>query len=117
MCIRDREREAPSSTSSMRALVAVDENLQNCLSRLAQQQSRQREIEDLDKAIAEKDAALQHMANDLVQADDVLSRAINQAREPVSYTHLRAHETVLDLVCRLLLEKKKKINNNIHNRN
>src|SRR5665811_596456 len=26
----------------------------------------------------------------------------------VSYTHLRAHETVLDLVCRLLLEKKKK---------
>ena len=29
---------------------------------------------------------------------------------PVSYTHLRAHETVLDLVCRLLLEK----NNNHH---
>src|SRR5665811_2268607 len=28
-------------------------------------------------------------------------------RIPVSYTHLRAHETVLDLVCRLLLEKKK----------
>ena len=26
---------------------------------------------------------------------------------PVSYTHLRAHETVLDLVCRLLLEKNK----------
>ena len=25
----------------------------------------------------------------------------------VSYTHLRAHETVLDLVSRLLLEKKK----------
>ena len=30
----------------------------------------------------------------------------------VSYTHLRAHETVLDLVCRLLLEKKKNIKNN-----
>ena len=29
---------------------------------------------------------------------------------PVSYTHLRAHETVLDLVCRLLLEKKKQSN-------
>ena len=26
----------------------------------------------------------------------------------VSYTHLRAHETREDLVCRLLLEKKKK---------
>ena len=36
--------------------------------------------------------------------------AINYSKEPgsaaVSYTHLRAHETVLDLVCRLLLEKK-----------
>src|SRR5665648_1231787 len=29
---------------------------------------------------------------------------------PVSYTHLRAHETRHDLVCRLLLEKKKKTN-------
>ena len=25
---------------------------------------------------------------------------------PVSYTHLRAHETLMNLVCRLLLEKK-----------
>ena len=34
---------------------------------------------------------------------------IGERREAVSvsYTHLRAHETVLDLVCRLLLEKKK----------
>ena len=32
----------------------------------------------------------------------------------VSYTHLRAHETVLDLVCRLLLEKKKKDPNKSH---
>ena len=28
-------------------------------------------------------------------------------KDPVSYTHLRAHETSLHLVCRLLLEKKK----------
>ena len=34
---------------------------------------------------------------------------LNQAFGPVSYTHLRAHETVLDLVCRLLLEKKNTI--------
>ena len=34
------------------------------------------------------------------------------AFESVSYTHLRAHETVLELVCRLLLEKKKKTNHN-----
>ena len=30
-----------------------------------------------------------------------------QEAVPVSYTHLRAHETREDLVCRLLLEKKK----------
>src|SRR5665647_3297562 len=30
-----------------------------------------------------------------------------QTRHPVSYTHLRAHETDSYLVCRLLLEKKK----------
>ena len=33
-------------------------------------------------------------------------RQLMQGTAPVSYTHLRAHETVLDLVCRLLLEKK-----------
>ena len=33
-------------------------------------------------------------------------QSTTQGHKPVSYTHLRAHETVLDLVCRLLLEKK-----------
>ena len=33
--------------------------------------------------------------------------SVEAPHTPVSYTHLRAHETVLDLVCRLLLEKKK----------
>ena len=42
----------------------------------------------------------------LVDGDDVLVRHLFQTSQPVSYTHLRAHETVLDLVCRLLLEKK-----------
>ena len=36
------------------------------------------------------------------------SATILRGDKTVSYTHLRAHETVLDLVCRLLLEKKKK---------
>ena len=30
---------------------------------------------------------------------------VSRVADAVSYTHLRAHETVLDLVCRLLLEK------------
>ena len=40
----------------------------------------------------------------LVFFDDTLDLPMLNA---VSYTHLRAHETVLDLVCRLLLEQKK----------
>ena len=35
-------------------------------------------------------------------------RTVLHLRLPVSYTHLRAHETPEHLVCRLLLEKKKK---------
>ena len=54
-----------------------------------------------------------------IAADKIIA-AIDPSKDvdgfhPVSYTHLRAHETVLDLVCRLLLEKKKKqITNTIH---
>src|SRR5678809_656455 len=44
--------------------------------------------------------------------DDTVRRVKRLQREyfigPVSYTHLRAHETGRNLVCRLLLEKKKK---------
>ena len=36
-------------------------------------------------------------------------------RHPVSYTHLRAHETVLHLGCRLLLDKKQHYNNTTYN--
>src|SRR5665647_1812169 len=43
---------------------------------------------------------------------EILRRFLQQGAElgPVSYTHLRAHETDSYLVCRLLLEKKKKTN-------
>src|SRR5660397_283699 len=37
-------------------------------------------------------------------------RALHGDLGAVSYTHLRAHETKANLVCRLLLEKKKKKN-------
>ena len=41
-----------------------------------------------------------------------IDQAATRVPVAVSYTHLRAHETVLDLVCRLLLEKKNKKNKN-----
>ena len=50
--------------------------------------------------------------NNLTEERLVISRKLTAFAQKelgaVSYTHLRAHETVLDLVCRLLLEKKKK---------
>ena len=36
----------------------------------------------------------------------IVATDVGDVAQAVSYTHLRAHETVLDLVCRLLLEKK-----------
>src|SRR5665648_1214864 len=41
--------------------------------------------------------------------DYIFTELVSGGHEPVSYTHLRAHETRHDIVCRLLLEKKKKI--------
>ena len=48
-------------------------------------------------------------AADLIFCRDCLVHLSNaHIRRAVSYTHLRAHETLLELVCRLLPEKKKK---------
>eukprot|EP00658_Telonema_sp_P-2_P004833 TRINITY_DN11802_c0_g6_i1.p1 TRINITY_DN11802_c0_g6~~TRINITY_DN11802_c0_g6_i1.p1 ORF type:complete len:112 (+),score=13.21 TRINITY_DN11802_c0_g6_i1:232-567(+) len=43
-----------------------------------------------------------------VVVKDLVRPLTDLSRVPVSYTHLRAHETPEHLVCRLLLEKKKK---------
>ena len=48
------------------------------------------------------------LAGPLGKADLMFGYAIAFGLVAVSYTHLRAHETVLALVCRLQLEKKKK---------
>ena len=45
------------------------------------------------------------VASVVMEADEAMKAS--KGAITVSYTHLRAHETVLDLVCRLLLEKKK----------
>ena len=47
------------------------------------------------------------------QFNEALTEIKRAVALAVSYTHLRAHETVLDLVCRLLLEKKKKKTHNV----
>ena len=46
-------------------------------------------------------------AQDVEIIGDGVVEVLQDGFGSVSYTHLRAHETVLDLVCRLLLENKK----------
>ena len=58
-----------------------------------------------DKPDQEEQTLSTDVATDQVKPEAVAESVVTT---PVSYTHLRAHETVLDLVCRLLLEKKKK---------
>ena len=79
----------------------------------------------LDRASAASDVYKRQMRGtpadlslNTVVASKKLLEAVADTRRavrlvPVSYTHLRAHETVLDLVCRLLLEKKKHISDTI----
>ena len=67
---------------------------------------------DVYKRQAQQLGAGEHAAARVVRvAEQHDPRALVGPRgeTPVSYTHLRAHETVLDLVCRLLLEKQKNI--------
>jgi len=52
-------------------------------------------------------AAIANTQKSLDQLPLILQQALAASLQAVSYTNLRAHETVLDLVCRLPLEKKK----------
>ena len=42
--------------------------------------------------------------SDAIEGADVMLYSVSLAYKAVSYTHLRAHETCADLVCRLLLD-------------
>eukprot|EP00826_Nyctotherus_ovalis_P045222 TRINITY_DN4975_c0_g2_i3.p1 TRINITY_DN4975_c0_g2~~TRINITY_DN4975_c0_g2_i3.p1 ORF type:complete len:347 (+),score=86.62 TRINITY_DN4975_c0_g2_i3:77-1117(+) len=63
-------------------------------------QKLERSCAEQEKEIEALDKVLQKKRNEISSLDIAI--------KPVSYTHLRAHETSLHLVCRLLLEKKKK---------
>ena len=58
-------------------------------------------VNEMDRTTHQNSA----MVEEATRASHDLSTQAAELNTPVSYTHLRAHETVLDPVCRLLLEK------------
>eukprot|EP00658_Telonema_sp_P-2_P009063 TRINITY_DN13426_c0_g1_i2.p1 TRINITY_DN13426_c0_g1~~TRINITY_DN13426_c0_g1_i2.p1 ORF type:complete len:115 (+),score=31.33 TRINITY_DN13426_c0_g1_i2:146-490(+) len=66
------------------------------------EECRAKEPNDSDSAMLHEDG------NVLRHKPQQRARAVKAEDRAVSYTHLRAHETPEHLVCRLLLEKKKK---------
>ena len=113
MCIRDRSALAPLLLSSDVMGVAVS------IKQIVKSFGHLRALDDVSLEIAEgeffgllgpngagKTTLISCLAG-LVRPDRG-QLSVMGCDVPVSYTHLRAHETVLDLVCRLLLEKKNK---------
>src|SRR5450756_2686325 len=60
------------------------------------------------QAVTHRRLAVRATANQVSDCRQITVTNLAASDGSVSYTHLRAHETRHDLVCRLLLEKKKK---------
>src|SRR5665811_800386 len=99
MCIRDRAME-----------VHFSPDLQTKLNRVAAENSSDTDayVQQLVEHYLDHDAWFRQNVNKGLEQLDRGEYLTHEEVGAVSYTHLRAHETVLDLVCRLLLEKKKK---------
>eukprot|EP00825_Cyclidium_porcatum_P029123 TRINITY_DN3117_c0_g1_i1.p1 TRINITY_DN3117_c0_g1~~TRINITY_DN3117_c0_g1_i1.p1 ORF type:complete len:307 (+),score=75.41 TRINITY_DN3117_c0_g1_i1:524-1444(+) len=80
---------------------------QSCLPQIYLTPMKENRIPQLDKPSNFNSSIPQQKDKE----QDLITK-ISYYTNAVSYTHLRAHETRHDLVCRLLLEKKKKTSNN-----
>ena len=60
-------------------------------------------INDIDTPLGDLEISVESGDLSIVPVFGYWIEGEDGQRTPVSYTHLRAHETVLDLVCRLLL--------------
>ena len=135
MCIRDREKTAPTDEElaqeagdfpDFAALRAhLRSNLEEERGRQAETAYRRAVLEsvvanavtlefppqlvedELERTLDEYKDDYRNMGLDFESYLRYTQQTVEQVREgPVSYKHLRAHETVLNLVCRLLLDKK-----------
>ena len=79
--------------------MCIRDRLQTLQEQISQQQTKNEEMQRILSGDSDE-------VTEWVARDSYNYAAANE-RIPVSYTHLRAHETDSYLVCRLLLEKKK----------
>src|SRR5665811_735998 len=104
MCIRDSLPVAPGHLARWWGVLiapSVEDLLRDCCGRWSRT--------DLASSRTHSHAAIRACPTEGSCCETKISAAVGwNSYRTVSYTHLRAHETVLDLVCRLLLEKKKK---------
>src|SRR5678815_5151740 len=108
MCIRDRFRHcfyATAETSAMIFLIFIGADLMNSALALTQVPGQ------LAGVVKAWGLSPVMVVVAIMLFYVVLGAVMDElSMIPVSYTHLRAHETPEHLVCRLLLEKKKKKN-------
>src|SRR5665811_194023 len=101
MCIRDRAW----ADAGRPLTVAVNLSARNLLDeRLPAMLAELLTVHGVPAALLELEVTESALMTEPGRAQRLLERLARLGA--VSYTHLRAHETVLDLVCRLLLEKK-----------
>eukprot|EP00831_Metopus_contortus_P073916 TRINITY_DN67456_c0_g1_i2.p1 TRINITY_DN67456_c0_g1~~TRINITY_DN67456_c0_g1_i2.p1 ORF type:complete len:148 (+),score=52.68 TRINITY_DN67456_c0_g1_i2:178-621(+) len=122
MCIRDRYqrrvhgRSTTKKTNSKKHHSKSKEKKQDNIVDYNNESEKPNLSKIIEKMNANIDDSLAKQADQsehMLQPNEIILEAQEELMlEPplksVSYTHLRAHETSLHLVCRLLLEKKKK---------
>ena len=89
------------------------EDIEDCIRRIGLYHNKAKSIQGLARGVVEQfGGVMPQTMEELTSLPGVGRKSANVIMSvcfgTVSYTHLRAHETGRNLVCRLLLEKKKK---------
>eukprot|EP00831_Metopus_contortus_P017591 TRINITY_DN17430_c0_g1_i1.p1 TRINITY_DN17430_c0_g1~~TRINITY_DN17430_c0_g1_i1.p1 ORF type:complete len:327 (-),score=97.69 TRINITY_DN17430_c0_g1_i1:8-988(-) len=106
---RQKEQEKIKHQKELEKQQRIEEEALREKQRQIELNEKQKEKEEREK-IKEKQRQKeikQREEEQRLKQEEFKKQTEEKLRVPVSYTHLRAHETSLHLVCRLLLEKKK----------
>ena len=103
MCIRDRPNDVVD-VGEVIARIETDSKSVN-LEKISKLPADEKLIEKPEGVVKEKDVQIKSEKKSFNLSSSTKGPILSPAA--VSYTHLRAHETKANIVCRLLLEKTK----------